>query len=231
MTTYYKILGNGHKAIHGGTFTYVPGEWTPEIEDVTACVSGYHVASREQVANWLYAYDDQLPVEVWECSVRGARKVGNKSVCASIRIDRCIATLNEWDLRWVATEFAVYASRYTDNERMFDAINMIRRACVKRGQTKWLNTAWNAARIAEWSAAQSAAQSAAWSAVRSAAAGALESAAQSAAWSAARRAAGGAAWNATWNAACNAAEVAEWNAAWDVAWNKLTDVLFEYLEG
>ena len=37
---YYKILDD-LKSMHGGTYTWTPGEWTPVIDDLVVCQSGY----------------------------------------------------------------------------------------------------------------------------------------------------------------------------------------------
>lgn len=40
---WYKVVSESMMAQNGGHFEYKVGEWTPEIEDVVFCVSGYHV--------------------------------------------------------------------------------------------------------------------------------------------------------------------------------------------
>lgn len=144
--TYYKVLARGHRACHGGTHRYTPGRWTRRIADTKARVRGWHVCTVDTLARWLYAdSDDQLPLEVWECEVENPTDAGNKYVCERIRLTRLVGTLDEYDLRWLATEFAIGVLSNTD-------IPDIRAAWV---------AAWSAAFVAAWSATRSAAWSAA----------------------------------------------------------------------
>lgn len=207
MTTYYKVLGAGHKAIHGGDFTYTPHEWTPFIEDVIECESGYHVCTVEYLVKWLYAADDvPIPLEVWECSTDGTvEDAGEKFVVSSIRLDRLVGTLDEYDLRWLGTLFTESVIENTDDERVGAYINTVREYCLGLVGENELNAARSAAQNAAWSVVGSAAQNAAWYAAESAAWYAAESAARRAAQSAAESAVvgatGGAVWRAVWHAA------------------------------
>lgn len=56
---WYKCIKNGH-AINGGTYVYslpafkngawIPGKWSPDVDNVRCCYRGYHVTRRVQ--NW-----------------------------------------------------------------------------------------------------------------------------------------------------------------------------------
>jgi len=37
MTTYYKVLSRDLKSCHGGSATWIPGEWQPLIDNLDPC--------------------------------------------------------------------------------------------------------------------------------------------------------------------------------------------------
>jgi hypothetical protein len=206
--TYYKILAKGHRACHGGTHRYTPNRWTKRLP-AAACESGYHICTLDQLSRWLYAdHDDLLPLEVWGCDAEGVDEVGDKCVAERIRITTHVGTLDEYDLRWLGTEFAISALHNTDDPRVGECINTVRAYSLGMADASDLSAAWSAAESAAWSAAEGARGRAAWSAA--------ESAAWSAAWSAAESAAESAARSAAWSAP-NAAESVAWSGAWSAA--------------
>ena len=159
---YYKILSVGHKACHGGTYTYRPNRWTRRITDTKACKRGWHIATLEQVCAWLFAGSDEfLPLEVWECEAEGVTDAGDKCVAERIRLTKRLISLDEYDLRWLGTLFAESVLHNTGDPRVGECINAVR--AYSLGFLD--DAAWSAAE----SAAKDAAWSAAWSAARSAA--------------------------------------------------------------
>ena len=151
---YYKILGKGHRACHGGTYRYTPGRWTRR-EKVNPCVSGWHIVTAEQAAaRWLCCTDAERPIEVWECEAENVTDAGDKCVAGRIRLTRLLGTLDEYDLRWLGTLFAESVLQHTDDPRVGECINTVRAYCVGQASARDLSAAW--------SVAESAAESAAW---------------------------------------------------------------------
>ena len=97
MPRYYKIISADNKSCHGGDFDWTdylpkdgePGKWTPRIENVVACKSGYHVTEY-----WNMWYEEGC--RIFECEVDGVvvaaasgeSVVGvvDKVVCTRIRL-------------------------------------------------------------------------------------------------------------------------------------------------
>ena len=163
MTQYYKILARGRKACHGGTYTYPENRWTKRIADTLECHRGYHIATLEQLVRWLFFEPDETDaIEIWECDADGVTSGDEKCVAERIKITRLLGTLDEIDLRWLASEFAITALHNTTDERVSSAIQASRTYCFEDVN---LSAAW-AARSAARSAAESAAASAAASAAK-----------------------------------------------------------------
>lgn len=94
---YYKVIGADNKSCHGGDFDWTaylpngkkPGKWTPRIENVVACKSGYHVTKY-----WNMWYEEGC--RIFECEVDGVVVaageyvvgVVDKVVCTRIRLCR-----------------------------------------------------------------------------------------------------------------------------------------------
>jgi len=89
---YYKVISSDNKSHHGGDFDWTPylpkgkkpGKWTPRIENVVSCKSGYHVTRY-----WNMWYEEGC--RIFECEVGGAvvsatAGVVDKVVCARIRL-------------------------------------------------------------------------------------------------------------------------------------------------
>ena len=174
--TYYKILGKGHTAIHGGKHTYDtpcgtrPGKWSPRVSNPALCHSGWHYSNADDLVRYLWANsDDLLPLEVWECEVDSGTYGTGKGVAERIRLTRLVGTIDEYDLRWLGTVFAERVLCNTDDPRVGECINAVRAYLLGFLDRSDLSAAWLAARSAAWSAAESAAWSAAESAAWSAA--------------------------------------------------------------
>lgn len=128
--TYYKILSRGHKACHGGKYTYTPNRWTKRLP-VKVCESGYHICTVDQLSRWIYVDDfDMLPLEIWECEAEGVTEFDDKCVAKRIRITRLVGTLDEYDLRWLATIFAEHVLPYIFDPRAGEVINTVRAYCL-----------------------------------------------------------------------------------------------------
>lgn len=155
---YYKILSAGHRACHGGNYTYRPNRWTKRITEPVACRFGYHVADADHLSMYLYAEgDDILPLEVWECEAEGITDNGDKYVCERIKLTRLVGTLDGDDLRWLGSEFAILALPNTDDPRVGECINTARAYSLGVADTNDLSAASLAARSAARAAADSAA--------------------------------------------------------------------------
>lgn len=90
---YYKVIDANNRSCHGGDFDWTPylpkgkrpGKWTPAIENVEICVTGYHVT---QYWNMWYPVSD---VRIFECNVKGLifnkiPGVVKKEVCERIQL-------------------------------------------------------------------------------------------------------------------------------------------------
>lgn len=95
---YFKVVGPNNEAIHGGTFTYKLGEWTP-AETPLLCRSGYHVVDAMSLVDAITA---TLPIgvcvekkRVYEVEVAGPsdHDGDGKYAFSSIRLVRGI----RWD--------------------------------------------------------------------------------------------------------------------------------------
>ena len=201
MKTYYKVLQADGSACHGGRGKWPlpqdgkPGEWTPFIERVVPCKSGYHVCEKADLVHW-------LGPAIFTVEVRGETvRDEHKTVAQQARLIKRLDTWNERTQRLFAVDCATRAlnaekkAGRTPDPRSYEALKVARKFAKGEASYAELSAAESAARAAEsaaesaaWSAAESAAESAAWSAAESAAWSAAWSAAESAAWSAARAA-------------------------------------------
>jgi hypothetical protein len=85
--TYYKVISGDNQSCHGGYFDWTdylpkgdnPGIWTPEIENIEECASGYHVTKY-----WNMWYQDSC--RVFQCEVEGLVETPNIGV-----VDKCVA--------------------------------------------------------------------------------------------------------------------------------------------
>ena len=85
--TLIKILGPNRESIHGGRWTWEPGEWTPETHPVV-CVTGWHLVPPWDVGEWW-----RPDCTVWEAEGRGrCNSQGPKTAWAQARILRQLRT-------------------------------------------------------------------------------------------------------------------------------------------
>ena len=166
----WKVLDANGRACHGGTFDYtpylpkwsptngwVPGKWTPRIENPVACQFGYHACRDQDLVRWLNA-------RIWACEGRGIVVADNKVVCESIRL---IAP-TPWDdvaARLFAVECAadvlpLFESAMPGDSRVADCLEVATRYALGDATDDELV----AARAAAWAAAGAAAWAAAWAA-------------------------------------------------------------------
>ena len=85
--TLLKVLGPDRESIHGGTWTWEPGVWTPATEPVL-CQSGWHLVRPWDLPEWW-----RLDCTVWEAEGRGlCDDGGGKFAWSSARILRRLRT-------------------------------------------------------------------------------------------------------------------------------------------
>ena len=200
---YFKLLGRDGKSCNGGNFqydlpkrrkdgTWKPGEWTPKIEVIEPCKSGWHGCELKDALTWanhsmyLLEYKGELIDH------------GDKFVFQQIRLIRSVEEWNPKNLRLFAADcaervIAIYEKEYPEDQRPRLAIQAAQKFAHGEITQEELNAAGDAAWDAAWDAAGDAAGDAAWDA----------------AGAAARTAAGAAAWDAAWDAAGDAAGAAE----------------------
>jgi hypothetical protein len=88
---YYKVISADNKSCHGGDFDWTaylpkgkkPGKWTPRIENVVACKSGYHVTKY-----WNMWYE--AGCRIFECEVDGVVVPAGESVVGVV--DKVVCT-------------------------------------------------------------------------------------------------------------------------------------------
>jgi len=196
----FKIINENGTPCHGGWGKWSlphnkqPGDWMPPVKGkLIACENGYHLCREGDLIKW-------LGPAIFEAEYRGERlDTGNKIV---VRQARLLRRLN-WDER-IARHFAcdcaeevlhLYEQKYPDDLRPRQAIEVARRYAdgeVTDGDL-------NAARIAAWNAARTAASVACSGAARTAGYVAAWDAASAAASTTARDVTpGDAARNAAW---------------------------------
>ena len=185
---FYKVLDDDMRSMHGGTYRWTVGEWTPEVE-IDPCLSGYHVCQESDLVYWLGPVI--CPVDVRQ-TVRHTMN-NPKTVTDQARIHEPLATWNERTQRLFACDCAdrvlpIFERKYPDDARPRLSIETARRYAAGESTKEKLTAAWYAARAAAWGAAWDAASAAA------------SDAASDAAWYAARAAAWGAARAAAWDA-------------------------------
>ena len=91
MSKYYKVISADNKSCHGGDFDWTdylpkdgkPGKWTPRIENVVACKSGYHVTKY-----WNMWYE--AGCRIFECEVDGVAVAAGESVVGVV--DKVVCT-------------------------------------------------------------------------------------------------------------------------------------------
>ena len=180
--------------------SHTPGDWTVPVENPTACVSGWHLATHTGLIEWIR--EDAI---VFLAEGRGDSDADgdDKASFSSARLIRPVGTLTPKALHLFAADCAervlFIIERDGGNVAVARQAIEAARACA-RGEIN--REELDAARAAAWDAAGAAAGDAAWAAARAAA--------WAAAWDAAGAAAGAAAWAAA-GAAAGAAE-RQWQA-------------------
>jgi hypothetical protein len=232
MAKYYKVLDRNGRSCHGGDAewslptqnddgTWTPGEWMPEVEgELEPCRNGYHVATLEQLPNWLG--ERIFEVEVGDEIVHA----DDKSVVRTCRLIREFTSWNERTARLFACDCAeralyLFEARYPDDGRPRKAIEVARRYAEGAATREELAAARDAAWKAALAATEAAAWAASWAATEDASREASRAASRYAAWAAQEAAeddslaaALAAAWAASRAAAGAAAREAERN--WQV---------------
>src|SRR5690606_30253205 len=105
MTVYYKSLDPGGRARFGDGTWHLPdggrpGEWMPEITGLVPCQRGYHVATIDQLVDW-------LGPELFEVECRGEHiDHGDKHVFGQARLVRRIDAWNDRTARLFAADCA-----------------------------------------------------------------------------------------------------------------------------
>lgn len=101
MRKLYKVLDGNCKSCHGGNFYYdrprftlfgwEPGRWTPLVEKVTTCSSGYHLT--EEPWRWM---SDKVRF-VFEAEGFGTSdREGDKVAFQSVRLLKPVSRLRVW---------------------------------------------------------------------------------------------------------------------------------------
>ena len=234
---YYKFLDPGGRARFGDGTWHLPdggrpGEWMPEITGLVPCQRGYHVATGNQLLDW-------LGPELWEVECRGEHiALGDKHVFGQARLVRRLNGWNDRTARLFAADCAARVLHLFEyccpgDMRPHRAIDVARAFAAGRATVEDLAAARDAAkaaaeraaRDAPWDAVWDAAWDAGWAATRAAdgraAWAAASAAARDAAFAAARAAAGWASGDAAW--------AATWDAAWDAARKWQTRRLFQLI--
>jgi len=194
MTIYYKWLDAEGKSPHAewqwplptqnADGTWRPGEWTPMVEDLEECKSGYHGCYDTIESLLEYCCAGTL----WQLEYDGEiAEHSNKANGRRARLLRPMGSMTKAQLRLLACDYAEHVQRYwteqypSDN-RPQECIDTVR--AYVRGEASWDEVV--AARDAAWAArdARAAAWAAAWAAARDAAWGAARDAAWAAAWGA-----------------------------------------------
>ena len=93
MTTYYKVLGPGRTACHGGTGTWPePGGWLEVKGEVIPCRNGLHLTDLDHLIDW-------LGPEIWEAEVHPAATVIEHGDKIAVSKARLVRRLDAWDDR------------------------------------------------------------------------------------------------------------------------------------
>ena len=153
-----------------------PGEWTPDIEDVTLCHAGYHGTDAAHLLDFV---DGNQLFEV-ECIEETWDEDHKKFVASSMRLVRQVEGWNKKNLRLFAVWCARQIEHLMTDKRSKDALNVAERYANGQATDEELGAARAAARAAAWDAAMAAARAAAWDAARAAAWDAARAAARDA---------------------------------------------------
>jgi hypothetical protein len=138
----YKVLDN-MASCHGGTHTWVPGEWVRVEGELNPCKRGIHLCRDQDLIYW-------LGPQIWAAEYRGDDFIIHKDkvVVREARITTKYESWNETTARLLACDFVKLTAA---RAAAWDAARAAARAA-----------AWAAARAAAWAAARAAA----WDAMR-----------------------------------------------------------------
>ena len=145
----------------GGFYEWTPGEWTPVVDTLVECESGYHYTDAEHLLQFADATLYELEVAPEACS----EWYGDKGACTQCRLVRQIEAWNGTLTRLFACECAervvpLFELRYSDDKRPRAAIETARRFANGEATRDEMAAAEAAAR----DAARAAARDAAWAA-------------------------------------------------------------------
>jgi hypothetical protein len=111
MKKYYKITGPKGEPLYRGSGNWAlpvgdrPGKWMPKIENVKACMSGYHLVEAVGIVEWL----PRAPKTglLWEAEGRGdSDKEDTKTAFAQARLIKLVGVLDEVSMRLAAADMA-----------------------------------------------------------------------------------------------------------------------------
>jgi hypothetical protein len=160
--TYLVVTGADGKPVHGGARNVkdVPGRWTTRRKKPKMCEHGWHACTPEYLARWCYAdQDEYLALAVWECEVENPSKPGleGKVVGKRRKKTRCLGTLDDVDLRWIAADIACQTLHLTGAPEVSECILTIYRWCAGEANDEELDAASLAASLVALNAASLAA--------------------------------------------------------------------------
>ena len=161
MTTYYKVLGDGGRAHHGGRGSWPlpsgkrPGKWLEVDGDIRPCVRGLHLCRKPDLVHW-------LGPTIWIAEADESNLVAadDKVVVHRARLLSRLDTWNETTARLFAADCAKDAVRRCRkagieiDPRVEECIRVVYR--YARGEATGAER--DAARAAAWAAAWDAAR-------------------------------------------------------------------------
>jgi len=166
--TYYKWLTKDVKSPYANWQWPAIGEWTPYVERLEICDSGYHASEPKDLIAHTNGIDDLVCYEV---EFAGDVLVGDDKVTGhSARLIRGVGEMDARKWRLLACDCAeralhIYESEYPDDKRPRQAIEVARRYANGKATIEELTAASDAASDAAWAAwAASDAARAAWAA-------------------------------------------------------------------
>ena len=132
MAKLYKVLSEGGKSCHGGSYKWdmpvdgKPGAWATPVDDIKPCERGYHLCKAKDLIYW-------LGDEIWEAEGRGTWMSSEyKVVYESARLIRKVEAWNERTARLFACDCAegvlyIWENRLPDETSIRNAIEIARK--------------------------------------------------------------------------------------------------------